>query len=65
MTDQSQVPERNSAQWRRNEKLIARDKSLRHARDISQGLGTSSDINTQVPTQKYKAGYDQIDWSKK
>lgn len=59
------IPAKNSSEWIKNEKIINKTPLLRNARDSAEGLGTSSDISTQVPTQKYKTGYDAIDWSKK
>jgi hypothetical protein len=61
----SKVPERNSKQWKRNEKIIAQDPTLRAARDVSQGLKPGSTITTGVQSEKYKDNYEKIDWSKK
>ncbi len=58
----SPVPEKNSAQWRKNESLIARDPVLREARDISEGFRPSghSGSRTPVPSQAYKDNWDAI-----
>ena len=61
----SKVPEKNSRQWKKNEKIIAQDPALRAARDVSQGFKPGSTITTGVQSEKYKDNYDKIDWSKK
>ena len=61
----SKVPEKNSRQWKKNEKLIAQDPALRAARDTAEGFKPGSTINTGVQSEKYKDNYDKIDWSKK
>lgn len=65
MTSQSKVPERNSTEWKRNERIITKHPALRQARDIQQGFAPSSGITTPVASEAYKSGYDAIDWSKK
>lgn len=63
MTDKkSAVPEKDSAQWRKNESLIARDPVLRQARDISEGFRPSSTSGSRVAggSQAYKDGWDRI-----
>ncbi len=42
----STVPEKNSAQWKKNEKLINSDPYLKQSRDISEGI--------EKPAHKYK-----------
>jgi hypothetical protein len=61
----SKVPEKNSKQWKKNEKIISQDPALRAARDVSQGFKPGSTITTGVQSEKYKDNYDKIDWSKK
>ena len=65
MTDKSPVPEKGTAQWRKNEKMINENPVLKKARDIQQGLTTRGDITLGAPSEAYKANYDKIDWSKK
>ena len=57
-------PKKNSKQWKKNESIIAKNPTLRAARDHAEGLGKSSGINTGVNDEQYKAGYDKIDWNK-
>lgn len=63
MTDKkSPVPQKDSAQWRKNESLIARDPVLRQARDISEGFRPSTTSGSRVAggSQAYKDGWDRI-----
>ena len=63
MTDKkSPVPQKDSAQWRKNESLIARDPVLRQARDISEGFKPSTTSGSRVAggSQAYKDGWDRI-----
>ena len=57
------IPEKNSSQWKKNEKLIAKHPGLRAARDVTEGLKPSSGISSGVNDAQYKAGYDQIEWN--
>ncbi len=59
----SNIPEKNSKQWIKNEKLIAKHPGLREARDIQQGFKPGSGISSGVNDEQYKAGYDQIEWN--
>ena len=60
----SKVPEKNSKQWIKNEKLIAKNPVLRGARDTAEGFKPSSGISTGADvSEEYKSNYDQIDWS--
>jgi hypothetical protein len=63
----SDVPEKNSRQWRKNESLIAKDPVLRQARDISEGFrpGTTSGSRVAGGSQSYKDGWDRIFGNKK
>ncbi len=46
------------------EKLIDSSPDLRAARDISNGFKPTSGISTGANDPQYKAGYDNIKWSK-
>jgi len=53
------IPKKDSAQWRKNESIIAKNPQLRRMRDIQQGFkptGISSGINDQA----YKDGWERI-----
>lgn len=71
MTDQpkggSVTPEKGTAQWKRNEKLINETPALKQLRDVSEGFSerNSSRISTGTVSEQYKANYDKIDWTKK
>lgn len=73
MTDKkSSVPETNSSQWRKNEKMINDNPVLKKARDIQQGMekpdrhykqthggkGSASRINTN--SQQWRDNWDRI-----
>jgi len=58
------TPKKGSKQWKKNESIISKHPVLRAARDQSEGLGSSSIINTGVNDEQYKAGYDKIEWNK-
>ena len=55
------IPKKNSAQWKRNESIIAKNPQLRRMRDIQQGFKPTSSITSAG----FGDAYDQIDWSKK
>jgi len=59
-------PSKGSAQWKRNEKLIAQNPTLRAARDTSEGFRPGSTITTgyQAVSEAYKTGWDRI-WGNK
>ena len=59
------IPEKNSSQWKKNEKLIAKHPGLRAARDVTEGLKPSSGLSTGVNDEQYKEGYDKIKWNTK
>jgi len=65
MTKQNKgnIPEKNTSQWKKNEKLIAKHPGLRAARDIQQGFKPGTGISSGVNDAQYKAGYDQIEWN--
>lgn len=66
MAFQGNTPDKNTSQWRKNESMIARDPTLRAARDTSEGFTPGSGISTtqQQVTDAYKAGWERI-WGKK
>ena len=55
------IPKKNSAQWKRNESIIAKNPQLRRMRDIQQGFKPTSGITSAG----FGDAYDQIDWGKK
>lgn len=59
------IPEKGTSQWKKNEKLIAKDPILRQARDMQQGFKPGSGISTGVNDAQYKEGYDKIEWGNK
>ena len=62
----SRIPEKNSKQWIKNEKLIAKNPVLRGARDTAEGFKPSSGITTGADvSQQYKDNYDKIDFSRR
>ena len=58
--DKSPIPPKDSAQWKKNEKLIATNPILRKARDISEGFKPGSGIVSSGNSQAYKDGWDRI-----
>ena len=54
-------PKKNSAEWKRNEKLINENPTLRAARDVTEGFtpGKAS-AGGWTPTEAYKNNYDAI-----
>ncbi len=65
MDNKSNIPKKESKQWKRNESIIAKNPQLRRMRDIQQGFNPSSSINTGVVDQQYKDNYDKIQWGSK
>tara|TARA_R100001463_G_scaffold43503_3_gene90723 strand:+ start:11482 stop:11757 length:276 start_codon:yes stop_codon:yes gene_type:complete len=59
------APKKNSSQWKKNESLIAKNPTLRAARDTAEGFKPGSGISTGPNDEEYKAGYDKIDWTKR
>ena len=57
-------PKKGSDQWKKNESLIAKNPTLRAARDKAEGFKPGSGISTGPNYQQYKDGYDKIDWNK-
>ena len=54
------IPKKNTRQWIKNEKLIAKNPVLRSARDTAEGFKPSSGITTGGNDQAYKDGWDRI-----
>ena len=59
------IPKKNTRQWIKNEKLIAKNPVLRSARDTAEGFKPSSGITTGGNDQAYKDGWDRIFGKKK
>lgn len=53
-------PEKGTAAWKRNEKIINENKTLRDARDMSEGFKPTSGIKTPACSPEYKAGWERI-----
>jgi hypothetical protein len=55
-------PKKNSSEWKRNEKLINENPTLRAARDVTEGFtpGKSMGTGGWTPSEAYKANYDLI-----
>lgn len=62
MKEKGTIPEKNSNQWKKNEKIINENPVLRKARDISEGFSgkTSTSTGGWTPTEAYKNNYDAI-----
>jgi hypothetical protein len=61
MKDIGAPPEKGTAQWKRNESIIAKNPLLRSLREKSEGFaGKSSSAGNWTPTQAYKDNYDAI-----
>ncbi len=61
----SNIPKEGSSQWKKNEKLIAKNPTLRAARDRAEGFKPGSGISSADNSEEYKANYDKIKWGKK
>ena len=59
------IPKKNTRQWIKNEKLIAKNPVLRSARDTAEGFKPSSGISSGANDQTYKDGWDRIFGKKK
>ena len=55
------IPKKESREWKRNESIIAKNPQLRRMRDIQQGFAPSSGIRAAG----FGDNYDNIDFSKK
>lgn len=61
MTFKGRMHEKGSAQWKKNEKIIAQNPTLRKMRDQSEGFsGTNTGTGGWTPSEAYKANYDAI-----
>ena len=58
------TPKKGSAQWIKNEKIIAKNPFLRGERDKSEGFKPTSGITSADNSQEYKDGWDRI-WGNK
>lgn len=63
MAFQGDTPDSKSAKGKQLEKIVSKNPFLRKMRAKSRGE-TASDITTGVNDEAYKAGYDQINWTK-
>ena len=59
------IPERGTSAWRKNESIINKHPALKRARDTAEGFKPSSGITQAPVSAEYKANYDNIDWSVK
>ncbi len=61
MTFKGNIPPKGSSQWKKNEKIINTNPTLRKMRDQSEGFsGTSSGTGGWIPSEAYKNNYDAI-----
>jgi hypothetical protein len=77
MTDsKSKVPEKNTSQWKKNEKLINENPVLKHARDTAEGIekpaghyknnsgqwhgGKGSTPRVNTNSKQYRDNFDRI-----
>lgn len=69
MAFKGRVPEKGTAQWKRNEKVISSNPALRRARDISEGFSGNSTATTGSrvggASDAYKEGWERIFGNKK
>jgi hypothetical protein len=69
MAFKGKIPEKGSAQWKRNESVIARNPALRRAREVSEGFSGNSTATTGSrvggASEAYKDGWDRIFGNKK
>lgn len=64
MAFNNNTPKKGSAQWKKNEKIIAKNPFLRAQRDKSEGFRPGSGIVSADNSQEYKDGWERI-WGKK
>jgi hypothetical protein len=55
---------KNSSDWKKTEKTITKNPTLRRVRDIAEGFKPGSTISTGVNDEQYKENYDKIKWNK-
>ena len=61
MKESGKAPEKNTSEWKRNEKIINETPALRDLRDISEGFTPGKGGGGGwTPSQAYKDGYDLI-----
>jgi hypothetical protein len=61
MKQTNKPPEKNTSEWKRNEKIINDTPALRDLRDISEGFTPRGSRGaTHLPSQAYKDGWDAI-----
>ncbi len=62
MAFKGSTPEKGSAQWKKNEKIINENPFLRGVREKSEGFSGKSTHSTGgwTPTEAYKNNYDAI-----
>ena len=62
MAFKGNIPDKGSAQWKRNEKIINENPVLRSVRDKSEGFSGKSTGTTGgwTPSEEYKNNYDAI-----
>lgn len=62
MKQTGKIPEKNSSEWKRNEKIINENPTLRAARDVAEGFtpGKRASTGGWTPSEAYKANYDAI-----
>lgn len=60
----SDIPEKGSAQWVRNERIINSNPALKKMRDTAEGLSSKGEQYLGAPSQEYKDGWDRI-WGNK
>lgn len=62
MAFKGRIPERGSSQWKKNEKIINTNPTLRKMREESEGFSgkNSSSTGGWTPSQAYKDNYDAI-----
>lgn len=73
---QGKIPDKNTAQWKKNETTINNHPVLKQARDTSEGIekpkhrygsthGGKGSAQRPTNIEKFKQNWDLIDWSKK
>jgi len=62
MAFKGSTPDKGSAQWKKNEKIINENPFLRSVREKSEGFSGKSTTSTNgwTPTEAYKNNYDAI-----
>jgi len=55
---------KNTHDWKKAEKTITKNPTLRRVRDIAEGFKPGSTISTGVNDEQYKENFDKIKWAK-